>query len=112
MRYIQCRETHKLLTEQEWFEKYGREKVETHFVQPDVPDYQSPIDDRWVSGRKQRRADLLRTRSRPWEGMEQEKKEANRAMQYNEQKTEREVFRAVEQQFMRLDEKTRRQLGA
>jgi hypothetical protein len=44
----------------------------------DLPEYDSPIDGRIVSGRKARREDLKRNRCRPWEGMEQEKKEAAR----------------------------------
>jgi hypothetical protein len=112
MRYIQDRETFKLLPADEWFQKYGSEKVQTHIVIPDVPEYQSPVDGKLVSGRVQRKQDLLRTKSREWEGMEQEKKEAARIRKYNEEKHDREVHKMVEQSFMRLNEKTRRYLGA
>jgi hypothetical protein len=47
-------------------------------VMGDLPAYQSPIDGRTVEGRKQRRDDLARNHSRPWEGLEAEKKEAAR----------------------------------
>jgi hypothetical protein len=42
----------------------------------DLPAYESPVDGRVVDGRKQRRDDLARTHSRPYEGREQEEKEA------------------------------------
>lgn len=44
----------------------------------DLPGYESPVTGLWVEGRKARREDLKRTHSRPWEGLEQEKKEAAR----------------------------------
>lgn len=47
-----------------------------HFIQPDLPGYESPIDGRWIEGRRARRDDLARNHSRPWEGLEQERKEA------------------------------------
>jgi hypothetical protein len=48
------------------------------YIQPDIPGYESPIDGRWIEGRRARREDLKRSNSRPWEGLEQEKKEAAR----------------------------------
>ncbi len=44
----------------------------------DLPGYESPIDGRWVEGRKARREDLKRSGCRPYEGFEQESKEAAR----------------------------------
>lgn len=111
MRYIQDRETHKLLTEKEWYDKYGSDKVQTHFVMPDVEGYVSPVTGLWVDGRVQRKADLINTKSRPWEGLEQEKKEAARQREYQAQKREQEVFKNVEQAFRQLPEQTRRKLG-
>lgn len=49
-----------------------------HFIQPDIPGYASPVTGQWIEGRKARREDLLRTHSRPWEGMAEERKEAAR----------------------------------
>ena len=45
----------------------------------DLPAYESPIDGRPVEGRRQRRNDLARSGCRPYEGREQEVKEAQRA---------------------------------
>lgn len=44
----------------------------------DLPGYESPVTGLWVEGRKQRREDLKRNRCRPYEGREQELKEAGR----------------------------------
>lgn len=56
-----------------------RRSAALHFIQPDLPGYQSPVTGQWVDGRKARREDLLRTGSRPWEGMAAERQEAQRA---------------------------------
>lgn len=60
----------------ELVEVAARRSAALHFIQADLPGYESPIDGRWVEGRKARREDLKRSHSRPWEGMEQEKKHA------------------------------------
>jgi len=54
----------------------------------DLPAYESPVDGRVVDGRKQRRNDLARTHSRPYEGREQEVKEANKVRAEQERKTD------------------------
>ena len=55
-------------------------------VWKDLPGYDSPVTGQWVEGRKARREDLKRTQSRPYEGREQEAKEAQRRQSYNEAK--------------------------
>ena len=50
----------------------------------DLPPYDSPIDGRIVDGRRQRRNDLARSHCRPYEGREQEAKEAAKVQQENE----------------------------
>lgn len=60
-----------------------REPKETPAVFDDLPGYESPIDGRWVEGRKARREDLRRSNSRPWEGIDQERKEADRIQREN-----------------------------
>ena len=76
---------------------YQVPKSEAPMVQADLPDYQSPIDGRIVHGRRGRREDLKRSRSRPYEGRVQEEKEAARQRAYNEQRDD-----------ARLDEHARR----
>ena len=45
-------------------------------VWDDLPGYESPVTGEWIEGRKARREDLKRHECRPWEGREQEAKEA------------------------------------
>ncbi len=71
-------------------------------VRPDIPAYQSPIDGRTIESRKQRTEDLKRNGSRPWEGLEQEKKEASRHIQYEEQKKEKILDRVAHEAFAEL----------
>lgn len=47
-------------------------------VWDDLPGYESPVTGLWVEGRKARREDFKRTNCRPYEGREQELKEAAR----------------------------------
>ena len=56
--------------------RYMVRVVEAPAVQTDLPGYQSPIDGRWIEGRRARTEDLKRNGCRPWEGMESERKEA------------------------------------
>lgn len=53
-------------------------------VWKDLPPYASPIDGRMVDGRRQRREDLKRSDCRPYEGREQEAKEAAKIQQASE----------------------------
>lgn len=55
---------------------YMQRIVEAPAVQADLPGYTSPIDGRWVEGRRARTEDLKRNNCRPWEGMDVERKEA------------------------------------
>jgi len=50
--------------------------IEAPAVHTDLPGYTSPIDGRWIEGRRARTEDLKRNGCRPWEGMETERKEA------------------------------------
>ena len=77
----------------------------------DIPDYVSPVTGLVVSGRKQRREDLRRTGSRPWEGMEQEQKEAARQRQYADERSDRRLEDAAQRAFHQLDPARRRIFG-
>lgn len=68
----------------------------------DLPSYQSPVTGLWVDGRRARREDLKRTGSRPYEGLEQEKKEAARHQNYAEQKLDATLTRAASEAFYQL----------
>jgi hypothetical protein len=68
----------------------------------DLPDYQSPVTGLWVSGRAGRREDLRRTGSRPWEGLQAERKEAARREQYQEAKLDQAIDHAVKREYYNL----------
>lgn len=65
----------------------------------DIPAYQSPVTGKWIDSRKQRNEDLKRNGCRPWEGIEQEKKEAARHREYDAQKMDKQVEKWIEKDF-------------
>lgn len=60
--------------------------ISAAFVQDDIPPYVSPTTGRVIGSKTARRDDFKRSRSRPWEGMEQETKEAARKRAYQDAK--------------------------
>lgn len=68
----------------------------------DIPAYQSPTTGRWINSRRERTEDLKQSNSRPWEGMEQEKKEAARRAAYDEQKQDAQIEKAVVSAWQQL----------
>lgn len=79
-------------------------------IVPDLPGYESPVTGLWVEGRRQRREDLKRTGCRPYEGREQETKEAARFRQYEDQKMDKSLDRAVHEAYYRLSPSKREML--
>lgn len=84
--------------------------LDLHYVRGDTPGYQSPVTGLWVDGAKARRDDLKRTGSRPWEGMEQEKKHAERVREHHEQKYDRKLDESVRRAYHQLSPAKRRHL--
>lgn len=76
----------------------------------DLPGYVSPTTGLWIEGRKARREDLARSGCRPFEGLQSEKREADRRMQYAEQKTERHIEERAREVFHQLPPRKRRVL--
>jgi hypothetical protein len=76
----------------------------------DLPDYESPIDGRLVSGRKGRRDDLKRHGCRPWEGLQAEKQEAARQLAYEQKAAEMRLEAAVRKSYAQLHPDKRRVL--
>ena len=74
----------------------------------DLPDYESPIDGRIVHGRKGRREDFKRTGTRPWEGMEEERKEASRRKFYEEARQDAGIEAAARRAYAQLSPQQRR----
>lgn len=76
----------------------------------DIPAYESPVSGRVVEGRAARREDFKRTGSRPWEGMEQEKKEAARKKAYAEAKFDQKLDAAAWTSYYQMSPDKRRKL--
>lgn len=72
--------------------------------------YESPASGKMITSRKERREDMARTNSRPWEGMAVEKQEADRQRAYQEQRSDARLHEAVARSFYQLDPKKRREL--
>jgi hypothetical protein len=71
-------------------------------VHGDLPAYQSPIDGKLVHGRKQRLEDMKRNGCRPWEGLDQEKKEAAKQEKYADQKLDASLTKTAAETFYQL----------
>lgn len=76
----------------------------------DLPAYESPIDGRPVEGRRQRRNDLARTGCRPYEGREQESREAAKVRAEHERKLDLRVEESVHRTWHEMPEAVRRTL--
>ena len=76
----------------------------------DIPAYQSPVTGRWINSRAERTEDLKRNGCRPWEGLEQEKKEAERQRAYQEEKEDAKLTQSVEMAYAQLKPEQRQAL--
>lgn len=85
-----------------WEEKQRHEARHTAYIIADIEPYESPIDGRVINSRTQRRDDLERHNSRPWEGREQESKEAKRREGYIEQKNDSQLHETVSRAYYQL----------
>jgi hypothetical protein len=85
-----------------------KEPREAPDIMPDLPGYESPIDGRWIEGRKARREDLKRSNSRPWEGLEQEKREKARYWAEQERKTDQLAEKLAHRAWAEAPERIRK----
>lgn len=92
----------------ELVEAAARRSQALHFIQPDLPGYESPVSGQWIEGRKARREDLLRTHSRPWEGREQELKQANRIVAERERKLDQLAEKIAHRGWAEAPERVRK----
>lgn len=88
----------------------GASRSDAPFIWDDLPGYESPIDGHWVEGRRARREDLRRNGCRPYEGREQEQKEAAKAQARNAQQTERIAERLAHQAWSQMPPRVRKAL--
>lgn len=84
--------------------------VEAPAVQADLPGYQSPIDGRWVEGRRARTEDLKRSNCRPWEGMATERNEAIKRAEEADRKFETQIERGIAETFNNMSAEKQRAL--
>lgn len=87
-----------------------RRIIEAPAVHADLPGYTSPIDGRWIEGRRARAEDLKRNGCRPWEGMEAEKKDAERRANEVDHAHERAVEAAVADVYNGMSAESQRAL--
>ncbi len=76
-----------------------------------MPSYQSPVTGKWIDTPAQRRDDLARSGSRPWEGMEREKKEAARRKRDSEREMDCVAEKIAVESWQQLPEAHRRALS-
>lgn len=88
-----------------WADKLAfdnRQKEKLYSIIPDIEPYESPIDGRVINSRTQRRDDLERHNARPYEGREQEAKEAKRRESYIEQRNDAQLTEHVSRAYYQL----------
>ena len=78
------------------------------FVIGEIEAYQSPIDGSVIDSRAKRREDLKRSGSRPWEGLQAEKKEAARIQSQEREKFNKTIEAGIWKSYYQLDPKKRR----
>jgi hypothetical protein len=74
----------------------------------DLPEYESPVTGLVVRGRRARREDLKRTGSRPYEGREQEVKQAQRVQAENDRKLDHLADKMARTGWAQAPERVRR----
>jgi hypothetical protein len=67
-----------------------------------MPAYQSPITGKWIDTPRQRRDDMARSGSRPWEGMDSERKVAENRVKFDEKKADAAIESAVVEAYKSL----------
>lgn len=76
-----------------------------------MPAYQSPITGKWIDTPSQRRDDFARNNCRPWEGMENEKKEAAKRGLYEEQALDKKLEATIEKNIKDLPTEIKKDIG-
>lgn len=94
-----------VLTEVPWSSKSSSAAP---FVWDDLPAYTSPIDGQLVDGRKARREDLKRNGCRPYEGREQEAKEAAKYRAQQDRKLDTLADRMAHEAWAQAPERVRK----
>jgi len=82
--------------------KTARKVLGLNYLHTAFDPYVSPASGKVINTKRARRDDLDRTNSRPWEGLESEKKEAARRREYANQKLETTIQKSVEDQLRKV----------
>jgi putative FmdB family regulatory protein len=88
-----------------------RRVIEAPAVQTDIGGYQSPIDGRWIEGRRARTEDLKRNNCRPWEGMSMERNEAIKRADEADKKFETSIEKGIADTFNNMSVEKQRVLN-
>ncbi len=96
-RFRQDPETGKFISAYDWHMKYTKPRVRTHFIIGDIEPYESPIDDRVITSRRQMQYDLEKNGCRHYEGLEQEQIEADRINAEKDKKFDEGLDKALQQ---------------
>jgi len=86
----------------------SRQEALAPAVWDDLPAYESPIDGRVVDGRRQRRNDLARSNCRPYEGKEQELREAQRRVIEQDRREDQLAEKMAHRAWAEAPERVRR----
>ncbi len=76
-----------------------------------MPSYQSPVTGKWIDTPAQRRDDLARSGSRPWEGRESEQNEAARRRHEGEREMDRVAEKIAVDSWQQLPEQHKKALS-
>ena len=98
--------------EKDWLEvvRMHQNPVKATYSVQVMQSYQSPVTDRWIDTPRQRREDLKASGSRPWEGMESERKEAAQKKSYIEAEQDKKLDVAVRTAYAQLPNDKKEQL--
>lgn len=100
--FKQDKETGEFIPAWQWEVKYGEKRNPSPFIIGNMTPYQSPIDGRWINSREQRKEDLKRSGSRPYEGLEVEKREAQRIQEEKQKAFEAKIPGMIEKTAIQL----------
>lgn len=94
----------------EMVERAPRRAQALHFIQDDLPGYESPTTGLWIEGRRARREDLKRSGCRPYEGFAAEKKEADKVRAEADRRLDAAADRMVREAWRDVPQRIRREL--
>lgn len=86
--------------------------IEAPAIHADLPSYQSPIDGRWIDGKRARTEDLKRNQCRPWEGLDVERSEANKRLAEADKVFDTQIERGIHETLTHMGVEKQRILAS